>query len=283
MRGSLVTNSWMALALLLACTPPVEEGTSSASEASESGSEGTDSDATPTSDGLACVPGKVEVCPCAGGGQGVQTCDPDGQSYGPCDCPDPTGMSGDATSSGDSDETTSGGGTSSGETGADATSGETGTDGTTGDPPVECEDPDDAPNAEADALVIEDQDCFGQPKLFSGVLAGATDSDWFTYHGECFQQPEVLHELDAAGDVRLCVFIDCDMGTPEFECTDGAQMNVSPGGLIGCCGGAGISFDLNCAGGGENAKVLVRLDQLGMGEAEACIDYTVEYSYNDGF
>ncbi len=267
----------MSLVLLLACAPPVQEGTSSGDSDSEADSEA-DSDDTPTSGdvGLACVPGKVEVCPCAGGGQGVQTCDPDGQGYGPCDCPDPTGMSGDATSSGELPDETSSGGETSTETGT----GETGTDETTGDPPIDCRDPDDAPDGEDEALAIEDQDCFGRAKLFSGVLAGAVDSDWYTYHGECFGQPEVLHNLDAAGDVRLCVFVDCDMGTAEFECADGSQMNMSPNGLIGCCGGGSISFDLNCAGGGENAQVLVRLD---MGEADACIDYTVEYSYNDGF
>jgi len=116
--------------------------------------------------------------------------------------------------------------------------------------------------------------------LLSGVLAGAADSDWYTYHGECFGQPEVLHNLDAADAVRLCVFVDCDMGTPDFQCANGSQMNVSPNGLVGCCGGASISFELNCMGGGENAQVLVRMD---MGTPDACVDYTVEYSYNDGF
>lgn len=279
-------------ALLLSCATP-EEGTStSASESStetDSDSDGQDSDASPTGGeegGQACVPGKAESCPCVGGGEGVQVCLPSGQGYGACDCPDPTGgMSGEATTSDppgttDAEATTTTSGeatTTTGTTGDPSTS--TG-DATTGAPPVMCEDPDDAPGLEDDALEIADEGCFDQPKMFAGVLAGDADADWYTYHGECFQQPEVLHNLEASGDVRLCVFIDCDMGDPAFQCGNGSQANMSPNGLPGCCHDASISFDLNCMGGGENAQVYVRLD---MGEADACTDYTVEYSYNDGF
>jgi len=39
----------------------------------------------------ACVPGKVEACPCAGSGQGVQSCLEDGSGFGPC-----TGCAGEA-------------------------------------------------------------------------------------------------------------------------------------------------------------------------------------------
>ncbi|MCC6622308.1 MAG: carboxypeptidase regulatory-like domain-containing protein [Deltaproteobacteria bacterium] len=44
-----------------------------------------------------CVPGKVEGCPCAGGGSGVQTCTADGV-FGACQCAaDPDATNGDAT------------------------------------------------------------------------------------------------------------------------------------------------------------------------------------------
>jgi hypothetical protein len=33
-----------------------------------------------------CVPGRQVSCPCAGGGEGIQTCNADGASFGPCEC-----------------------------------------------------------------------------------------------------------------------------------------------------------------------------------------------------
>lgn len=42
--------------------------------------------------GAICEPGKVDACPCVGGGSGVQRCDDLGQSYGTCmGCPPPPG------------------------------------------------------------------------------------------------------------------------------------------------------------------------------------------------
>src|SRR5690606_15703367 len=35
---------------------------------------------------MVCAPGKVEACPCPGGGQGAQACRDDGAGYGPCEC-----------------------------------------------------------------------------------------------------------------------------------------------------------------------------------------------------
>jgi len=67
-----------------------------------------------------CVPGKVEACPCTGGGAGVQTCSAAG-TFGPCEC----GLAGDATAATDGDATAG--------TGGDAT---TATDGAASDIPV---------------------------------------------------------------------------------------------------------------------------------------------------
>jgi len=41
--------------------------------------------------GGACVPGMAVVCPCPGGGEGIQTCDIGGAFFGPCDCSDGSG------------------------------------------------------------------------------------------------------------------------------------------------------------------------------------------------
>lgn len=45
-----------------------------------------------------CVPGVVRECPCLGEGQGVQVCQPDGESYGTCEC-----LSSDGDADSDSD------------------------------------------------------------------------------------------------------------------------------------------------------------------------------------
>ncbi len=37
---------------------------------------------------MVCVPGKVETCPCAGGGSGVQACNEDGTGFEACECGD---------------------------------------------------------------------------------------------------------------------------------------------------------------------------------------------------
>jgi hypothetical protein len=48
--------------------------------------------------GTPCVSGKVDVCPCPGGGQGTQTCLQDGSGFGPCQYCDgaPTDVASDA-------------------------------------------------------------------------------------------------------------------------------------------------------------------------------------------
>lgn len=288
----------MTLLVLLAvsCTPETA-ATSTGDSETDSDTSGTDTEATPTDGGevgdQACVPGKVEACPCTGGGQGVQTCNPDGNSYGACDCPDPTAgsISGDASTTGDPPgettdvstiTTTTGDDTTTDVSASDATT--TTGDGTTTDNPPGCEDPDDAPEAEDEATQLPDQGCNDEPTEFSGVLAGAGDVDWFSYHGDfdngCFGQPDVLHNLNASDNLRLCAFVDCEAGEPVFQCGNGSQMNVSPGGLPGCCDDTGVTFTLNCMGGPESSQVYVRLD---MAEADACVDYSVEYSYAGGF
>jgi hypothetical protein len=285
----------MTLWVLLAACTPESEATSTGDSETDTDTSGTDSEATPTDGGevgdQACLPGKVEACPCVGGGQGVQTCNPDGNSYGACDCPDPTAgsASGDASTTGEPpDETTAVSTiTTSDETTTDVSASEATTttgDDTTTDGPPGCEDPDDAPADEEDAVEQAEQGCNDEPTVFSGVLAGDGDVDWFTYHGSfgngCFGQPDVLHNLNASDNMRLCAFVDCDVGEPAFQCEGGSQMNMSPDGLPGCCDDTGVTFTLNCMGGPESSQVFVRLD---MAEADACVEYSVEYSYAGGF
>ncbi|MEZ4450660.1 MAG: hypothetical protein R3B09_14355 [Nannocystaceae bacterium] len=58
--------------------------TSSGSTSSGSGSTST---GTGTSTGGACTPGMSVSCACPDGGTATQTCEPDGMSFGPCECP----------------------------------------------------------------------------------------------------------------------------------------------------------------------------------------------------
>jgi hypothetical protein len=61
-----------------------------------------------------CTPGAQVTCSCAGGVEGVQVCNADGQSFGSCQCPGATtggstsGSSGGSTTSGTAGSTTSG-------------------------------------------------------------------------------------------------------------------------------------------------------------------------------
>jgi hypothetical protein len=62
-----------------------------------------DPPAAPSAGAAKCVPGKVETCPCASGGNGTQTCQPDG-SFAACQCLTPADAAADATTATDSGE-----------------------------------------------------------------------------------------------------------------------------------------------------------------------------------
>lgn len=94
-----------------------------------------------------CVPGQQVACACPGGGDGIQVCNPDGSSFGPCSC-------GDAT--GDESE-------SRGESETDAASGDGTTGGTCGNG---VEDPGECPQACP-------QDCMGVDDTMDGSSTGA--------------------------------------------------------------------------------------------------------------
>ena len=76
----------------------------------------------------------------------------------------------------------------------------------------------------------------------------------------------------------MCAFADCNMGETQFDCGD-ATGAESPEGLPGCCAEGSLSYVVNCGGtGNESARIYVRLDQA---PADACVDYSVEYSYQE--
>ncbi len=206
---------------------------------------------------------------------GAQVCKADGSGYDPCEC---AGTSATTSTSGPTTDPTATTGTS-GTTAVDPTT----TTGTTGG--MACSDPGPEPNEdEQGAVDLGEQPCMDMAQTFNGVLDGDVDVDWFVFHGnwqQCGQvqtDPLVSNTLTASDTVRMCVFVECDQGNNQFMCPMGTMMQMSPDGLPGCCGMGTMEFVLNCQGtGNESANVFVRLDQA---PADACVDYSVEYSYN---
>lgn len=280
---------------LVACKSEPSTTTVGEGESSGSGGESSTTDNPTTGGGGACIPGESKACACTDGSMGAQVCNADGKSYGDCSCEGGGTVSdsqGNTTTTTNSSDPTTGGmsGTTTTEPGTTTTVGETSTTepvGSTGGGSttgvVMCEDTGEEPNEEEDnAVDLGDIGCMDDPQTFMGVLVSDTDVDWYTYHGvwgfNCGDiDPSPSHTLTASDNVRMCVFADCDQSNPVFECQNGAQDAMSPGGLPGCCNTGDITFLLNCQmTGNESARMFVRLDE---GPVDGCVDYSVEYSY----
>jgi hypothetical protein len=270
----------------------------------------TTGDPTPTGDGTggACTPGQSAACTCDGA-PGEMTCEPDGEGYGPCDCedvtttlpsttavdPDTSGTS--STTAVDPSTTTTGEPGSSSTTAVDpstTTSDDTTTtvdtttsDDTTGDPA--CMQIDEEPNGdEASALDGTDQTCKVAAKQIAGTLDGSGGVDWWKYDadynngcGGAGSHPNPTHTLTADPAVRMCVYFRCKINDADADltCPNGTTDDTSPGGHPGCCTTEGaLAFELNCVGVEDDAEVFIRLD---MAPANACVDYSVSYTYND--
>lgn len=273
---------------MIACKsdPGTTAGATDGGESSGGESSTTEDPTTGGGGGGACVPGASKACACTNGATGAQVCAADGKSFGECTC-EGGGTVSDSQATNMTDPTTDG-------TSTTTTTGEpeTTTDASTTEPvestgstgaPVECVDSGEEPNEEEmDAIDLGDIGCMDEPETFMGVLNGDADVDWFQYHGvwgfNCGNvDPSPLHTLTASDTVRMCVFADCDMSNAVFECQEGSEMAMSPDGLPGCCAQGDLTFLLNCAmNNNESAQMFVRLDQAA---ADACVDYSVEYSY----
>lgn len=286
-------------AVLLSCgTVPSVGGTEteSGTDTDTSSSSGTTASnpTTSGSGGPSCFPGTTIPCTCKNGDKGAQACNAQGNAYLECEC--------EGGSNSASEATTDAPGTSS-ETSSTSTSGvdtttepetsttdpgttdtDSGTSTTSGG--VMCEDPGEEPNEdENSAIAGEEQGCNSGPDTLSGLLAGPTDVDWFTWHGSdgfmgCgFGGVEGDHELTASENIRLCVFVECDQGNEDIECGGDSTQNTSPDGRPGCCNQGNVTFStLNCTMAGEDMQFYVRLDQA---PADTCVDYEVEYDFNN--
>ena len=295
MRSLYLVHGLLTGLLLVACgkTELSTEGASTDSDGGTDSEAATDTSASSNSGGNACIPGMSVACACPDGSEGAQTCAPDGKSFGACECLGGSGSASDATSSptepttsSTTNVTTDPTNPTSATTDATTTTDGTTTDGTTGGSttgaPI-CNDPGFEPNEdENSAEDLGDQGCGDMAGSIVGVLDGATDVDFSTFFGvdsqACnFQNPVIGLTLTASDAVRLCVYTDCDNGTPMFTCPMGSMSAMSSTGLPGCCGAGDMSFQFNCSQSqDESADVYISVDQA---PADSCVDYTIAYSW----
>jgi hypothetical protein len=112
----------------------------------------------------------------------------------------------------------------------------------------------------------------------SGVVAGATDVDYYRWRGVddpmcASTYAPTLTLATPAPALRVCLFVECVDGRGEsVDCLQGTS-ETSPTGRTGCCqqGGATLSLELGCDGGGDTpVDYYARFDQLG---GDACLAY----------
>lgn len=162
----------------------------------------------------------------------------------------------------------------------------TGPDMTTG--PM-CNDFGPEPNEnEGSAVDLGEQHCKASPQKFYGVLDGDSDIDWFRFHGDFSgggcgatnPDPTAKITVTVASPLEVCMYADCDAdGDTNFSCPGGTSGATSPDGRKGCCGPGSMQYKVDCEiSPNESAVVFVRLSGA---EADACLQYEVEYSYRN--
>ncbi len=115
----------------------------------------------------------------------------------------------------------------------------------------------------------------------SGVLSGAADTDWYTYHGsdKAGYVAEPTLEL-VQGNLRLCQFLACDEGGPaqtELTCPEGSKFAISPTLRPGCCAATSFAMkDFNCSGAADDVTVWIRVDKPTVDE---CTSYELKVNF----
>ena len=124
-------------------------------------------------------------------------------------------------------------------------------------------------------------DCDGSGGSFSGIVAGGTDQDWWSYKGsDTFGCVVDATASAASAGIRVCVFARCNDGSTAFKsCKKGTAITLSSG-EQGCCGEGGASAEVehSCTlvGTDDSATVSMRVDAPG---ATACTPYKVDYHF----
>lgn len=145
--------------------------------------------------------------------------------------------------------------------------------------PGDLEPGDDAEDSATNVGSITDDD--GEAFTVSGVLSGADDVDWFTYHGKDtfgYVAEPTLNLVEGAQ--RLCQFIVCDEGgaaLTTLTCPDNAKSALSPMLRPGCCADTSFTLkDFNCQGQDESVTVWVRVDKPVVDE---CTNYEFKLNF----
>ncbi len=124
-------------------------------------------------------------------------------------------------------------------------------------------------------------DCDGSGATLKGVLANATDVDYWTYHGTdkfgCVVDPTA----STTSKVRVCVYPSCFGGQTEFKsCKKGTEADPVAGGIKGCCSDASgnVEAEFGCplVGSSDEADVFVKVDAP---NATQCLAYEVAYHF----
>ncbi len=124
-------------------------------------------------------------------------------------------------------------------------------------------------------------DCDGSGGSFSGIVAGGTDQDWWSYKGsDTFGCVVDATAGSGSAGIRVCIFARCLDGSTAFKsCKKGTTITLS-GGEQGCCGEGGtnaqIEHSCTLVGTDDSATVSMRIDAPG---ATACTSYKVDYHF----
>ena len=145
---------------------------------------------------------------------------------------------------------------------------------------LNCPDGDPEPNntesTAVDLGVITD--CDGDGGVFSGIVAGIDDEDYFKYQAsdDAFCSVDATREVTSGQAVRFCKYAQCTNGSdPSISCPGGSQTATSPDGRPGCCANSGFTFSPDCTGISDDVNIYMHLRTM-MNE---CVSYTVEYHY----
>ena len=115
----------------------------------------------------------------------------------------------------------------------------------------------------------------------AGVLAGASDVDWFHLHGADTALHVSEPTLTILGGVqRSCVFLQCDEGgvaLTSITCPEGTDLAITPQLRPGCCGAATFTIkDFGCPGQDDSLEMWIRLDKLAV---DMCSDYDFQFHF----
>ena len=114
-----------------------------------------------------------------------------------------------------------------------------------------------------------------------GVLDGETQQDWYNWHCDDtgFGQFEMNHEIESDVTLRVCMYLECDLGTGlDLTCPEDSSPDTSPDGRAGCCTTETelsiFDFDCNDPDDDDSGEVYVVVDTA---PEDSCPAYTLGF------